>query len=1514
MNTTLSKAVFLSGVLLAAAPAWTHVAPAQAPLPNLDTRATTSANGARSLMVTVPAQFDFSPAQRSAIDSLRNRVPTLQVSHGPFTRSPRLVSAERGFLTGPNGVGGGVNPSTLATFAANDRHRVVRAFLTDNQALFGHGAEALDTATIKREYVTAHNGLRTVIWEQQHAGIPVFEGLLTAHITRKGELARVTSHFLMDPLRAANRGAANGSAQATSPRLGLAEAVAVAAQNVGTELSPSSVEAMQAAAGAELKSRVRAPGLNGDVYGQLVWVPLDPDTMRLAWQVIFVSQARKEMFRSLVDGQTGQVLVRHNLTRYQAAPQAIPATYSVYTSDSPSPFSPGWSTPQAQPQPPVVPRTTLTNLVSLSASASPSGWVSPADPLTGAYTTVGNNVDAHTDMDDDDVADLPRPTSTDDPPVFDFLLDLGLPPTQYTNASVVNLFYLNNFMHDKLYDLGFTEAAGNFQNLNFGRGGLEGDAVQADGLDGAALNDFQHRNNANFYPPPDGIPGRMQMYMFDGPDPDRDGSLDSEVVCHEYTHGLTDRLVGGGVGISALQTAGMAEGWSDFYPLCLFSEASDDPRACYPAGGYASYLLFDLQDNYYYGIRRYPYCTDMDKNPLTFKDIDPTQADAHFGIPSNPIYGIPNSYPEEVHFQGEVWCTMLWEMRANFVDTYGWDTGNQLALQLVTDALKLCPANPTFVEARDAILEADEILTGRANESDIWLAFAKRGMGYNASAPASNTTSGVVESYDLPPGVGPQPPTGVLKLSVTPPDRYSVLAGTNLPVYIRVLDGIAVTNATVTAKMNGTVDVPLTNTGTPPDARPGDSIYTGNLSVPANATNITLFIEASAPGKTNSTLNVNYFVTQPPLNDFFRSRIKLEAPGIARTYNNRFATTEPGEPAPAGISNFVASLWWTWTPTNDSRTLIDTAGSAFASTIAVYTGNSLTNLKAIKAVGSVPERKQSYMFFDAKKGETYQITVAGVSAANAGLLQLRVAPNGSPDITPPIISVARPASGYIWTNNVVEVIAQAVDPEPMATGVDQISFRVSPRQLGPATAVPALAGVSTNSVALVEGRNTITVTATDFAGNASSTNVMITFRRQEPPNDHFVNASLFQGLDSTNSVSNARATRENGEPRHASNAGGKSVWWRFRPPSDGVLLLSTEGSDFDTLMGLYTGDFVNVLTAVASNDDALEGSQFSKVRQAVRSSTTYYVAVDGFNAATGVVQLVHSFVPSTVYAVTLSQTAGGMVVPGAGVVDVEANSAIQLQAEPDSGFEFAQWEGDLTTSENPVSLPVNRDLSIRAVFRSRSMSDDFETGDAGRLPWLFSGQAPWYVAAGDAAGGNYALRSGQIGHSQMSVATLTDQFRAGLSSFAYRVSSEAGWDFLEFRVDGQLVQRWSGEVPWSTFEFTMTAGEHTLEWRYIKDPANSQGLDAAFLDNLALSLRIAPDGSQSSLAIGRATSGGVEIRLHGQTNQVYVIQAADAIGGRWRGIHTNQASGGEIRFVDPDSVTMPQRLYRGVGP
>ncbi len=689
------------------------------------------------------ALFQPAAAPKARVDAenvLRSRLPGLETERHEITRSPQWVSARDGFLTGPNGVGRGAEPGFVAAgagFAAADPHRVAKSFVNEHAALFGHDAAVLERAEVKRDYMTAHNGTRTVVWQQRHEGVEVFEAVFVAHTTKDGELMNVASQFLPDETRAAAPAdvlALAGAGPAISAERSLRNAVVDLDPEAGED---QVVTALDEPSGVERRQRFSGTALRGEAMVRLVWLPMDADRMRLCWRVMLKAKSNPARYRVLVDAASGEVWKRDCLTT-----DLSNASYMVFTGESPTPLTPSYAAPGETAQPPTVARTLVT-LSALNTTASPNGWIDD-----GVNETRGNNVDGHSDADGDDVPDLPRPQGSPNR-VFNFPLNLANSPATHRAASVVNVFYWCNWMHDKLYELGFTEDVGNFQNNNFGRGGVGGDAVRAQAQDGEGFR------NANFsYTDADGEVCDLQMYLFNDPSPYRDGSLDAQIIIHEYVHGLSQRLVGGGVGLNNPQSKGMGEGWSDFYAVALLSQSSDDLHGNYVVG---AYVLKDFDfygkvfaspgDNYYFGIRRYPYSIDMNVSPLTFKDIDPTKQDLHPGIPIQPQFG--GGSASEVHNQGEVWCMALLECRANLIAKLGFNPGNQLILQLVTDGMKYSPPNPNFLQARDGILQAELALTGGAHRKELWAGFAKRGMGYYATSPASSTTSGVVENFDV---------------------------------------------------------------------------------------------------------------------------------------------------------------------------------------------------------------------------------------------------------------------------------------------------------------------------------------------------------------------------------------------------------------------------------------------------------------------------------------------------------------------------------------------------------------------------------------------------------------------------------------------------------------------------------------------------------------------------------------------------------------------------------------------
>ncbi|KAJ1674998.1 hypothetical protein EV182_002140, partial [Spiromyces aspiralis] len=340
--------------------------------------------------------------------------------------------------------------------------------------------------------------------------------------------------------------------------------------------------------------------------------------------------------------------------------------------------------------------------------ASPLGWHAQSEAATFT-TTVGNNVWAQENRNGGWNWRTNYRPSGGRALHFDFPLDLTRDPSEYLDASVSQLFYVTNSLHDLFYRYGFNETAGNFQENNIGRGGREKDGLIANAQDGTYFN------NADMATPPDGRRPKMRMFVWTETVPYRDGVFDQGIVIHEYSHGISTRLTGGPMNSGCLpwgESGGMGEGWGDFFATLIRLKPHHSRQSTFTMGEYVT-------DG---GVRKYPYSTDMQVNPSTYQFLDRS---AYWGV----------------HAQGEVWAVMLYDMMWNLIDKHGFTSdlfsrnlqyGNTLALQLVIDGLKLQPCLPSFSDARDAILLADVALTGGENQCEIWAAFAKRGLGEDA--------------------------------------------------------------------------------------------------------------------------------------------------------------------------------------------------------------------------------------------------------------------------------------------------------------------------------------------------------------------------------------------------------------------------------------------------------------------------------------------------------------------------------------------------------------------------------------------------------------------------------------------------------------------------------------------------------------------------------------------------------------------------------------------------------------
>ncbi|HZH85985.1 MAG TPA: T9SS-dependent M36 family metallopeptidase, partial [Brumimicrobium sp.] len=620
-----------------------------------------------------------------------------------------------------------------------------------------------------------------------------------------------------------------------------------------------------------------------DINVRLKLFQTSDQTVRAVWDLDIYQLDQKHWWHIRVDAQTGELLDRIDWvsqcdvgsgSNSHAGHKHTKAEFSNAGAPSSSLFGAGYNVFAIPVESPNHGSRSLV-IDPENLAASPFGW-HDVDGVSGVeFTqTFGNNVYASEDRNDDNmVGYAPDGGSSLD---FNFPLNLNQHPQLNEDAAITNLFYMNNIMHDVWYQYGFDEASGNFQQNNYGNGGLGNDHVYAQAQDGGGTN------NANFATPPDGNSPRMQMYLWSAASPNYltvnspssvsgpynsvpagfgppipstpitedlvlyddntanpteacspavngsaingkiavirrgncsfvnkvanaeaagavaviiinnvagapfamggtdpgigipsvmismadgadliaeiqlgstvnatlqttaanvplDGDFDNVIIAHEYGHGISNRLTGGASSSGCLSNEEqMGEGWSDWFGLMLTIEPGDQQADARGIGTYASGELPSGG-----GIRPRPYSTDFSINNITYSATNNT------GSISRP------------HGIGFVWATMLWDLTWALVDKHGMDPdvyngtgGNNIAMHLVVQGLKLQGCNPGFIDGRDAIIQADQLLYGGENTCLIWEVFANRGLGHSASQGSAASRTDQIEAFDLPPYIG----------------------------------------------------------------------------------------------------------------------------------------------------------------------------------------------------------------------------------------------------------------------------------------------------------------------------------------------------------------------------------------------------------------------------------------------------------------------------------------------------------------------------------------------------------------------------------------------------------------------------------------------------------------------------------------------------------------------------------------------------------------------------------------
>jgi len=550
-----------------------------------------------------------------------------------------------------------------------------------------------DTYIITSEHVSSLSGTRHVYLRQSHNGIEIKGTESSIHYDRSGKVIKMNNRFIED---------IQNTLRSSSASLSSREAISSVAQKMGYQLS--GLQQLKSEGGINQKSTYNKAGISEmEIPVKLMYYYREGIGTDMVWELSVSERSSDDWWNFRVDASSGEIIDKDNYTLYcnilgdhsdhthdnnladnltfigpleenkseDNISNTLIGGYRVYAAPVVSPDH-GGRTLELNPDNP---------------TASPFGW-HDTDGIAGSEYTItrGNNVYASEDRDGNNIPGYsPDGGGTLN---FDFPINLALAPINNEDANITNLFYWNNIIHDVLYQYGFDETSGNFQENNYGNGGLGLDSVNADAQNPGNCN-------ANFGTPPDGSNPRMQMFLCNNSAPAHDGDLDNLVIVHEYAHGISNRLTGGPANSGCLNNQEqMGEGWSDFYGLMFTMEPGDVGPDPIPVGTY----LFGQPVNGP-GIRLAPYSTNFAVNSYTYGDV------ATSGT--------------SVHRVGFMWATMLWEMTWEIMgvvpfdaDIYTGTGGNNIAMALVTEGLKLQPCSPGFVDGRDAILAADQALYG----------------------------------------------------------------------------------------------------------------------------------------------------------------------------------------------------------------------------------------------------------------------------------------------------------------------------------------------------------------------------------------------------------------------------------------------------------------------------------------------------------------------------------------------------------------------------------------------------------------------------------------------------------------------------------------------------------------------------------------------------------------------------------------------------------------------------------
>jgi hypothetical protein len=633
--------------------------------------------------------------------------------------------------------------------------------------------------------------------------------------------------------------------------------------------------------------------------------------------------------------------------------------------------------------------------------------------------------------------------------------------------------------------------------------------------------------------------------------------------------------------------------------------------------------------------------------------------------------------------------------------------------------------------------------------------------------------------------------------------------------------------------------------------------------------------------------------------------------------SNASATKEVQEPKPLGKPT-RNSVWLRWRPLYSGIATITTSGSDFDTVLAVYTGTNINNLTEVAANDDGGGFLTSLVKFNAEVGTDCLIYVAGFGNARGDIVlnwDLDTTKGKIAKITkqPQAKSAKKGtavALSFDFTSDALMLVQWYRNDQPVLDAVANILNLASLTNSSLGTYVARIwnpltgAEILTEPVSIQihdEGSAPGDVLAMDKLGDLNATGAAQAQKASVPSSRRRL--SLARGYSGSQVFNTFGATSEEGEPKACGAGGGASAWYAYQAETNGLMTVDTQGSDFDTVLAVYTGDGASYATLqeVTCNND-FGTNNWSKVSFLATGGTIYYIQVDGINGATGTAQLNYNLDPPPSISVIADQT-----------TNEEMPSTIPFTIG-DVGTAVSNLV--VTCSSTNVILAPANNIIVSGSASNRTVTITPVTNQFGTTLVTVNVSDAWtnttrsFVLTvnpvNDApTGRNSSAQRAPNDSLKLSVSKLVRFFRDVdgdvLSISSVSATSVNGASVrLSSRGDWILYFPPSGFNDSDTFDYTVTDGH---------------GGSASATVTINVLPPTYTEGP-NSISVTPLDNGEMLVRFLGIPSRTYTIQATTNLAApSWANIGTSLAgSNGAYEFIDTQAGNFQSRYYRSVWP